>query len=176
MSNDLWKVLTTAYQIAEETEGAFDISVGPYVKLWRRARRRGTLPEADHLQQAATSVGYRNILLDSTDRSVQLTQPDMLLDLGGIAKGYALDEAMEVLQKHGITSALVDAGGDILVSNAPPGKKGWTIAIEGAAKSENAKIYSSATKPLPARAICTSFWKQTDNAIPTSLTQKRVWD
>ncbi len=153
VSDDLWKVITTAYQIAEATDGAFDISVGPYVKLWRRARRRGELPESGRLQQAKISVGYQHILLDSTHQSVQLTQPDLLLDLGGIAKGYALDEAMKVLQKHGISSALIDGGGDILVSNAPPGEKGWDIAIEGVGQNENAE---KATLTLNNRAIASS--------------------
>jgi thiamine biosynthesis lipoprotein len=143
VSDDLWEVLTTAYQVSEETKGAFDITVGPYVKLWRRARRRGELPEPDRLQQVQASVGYQYILLDSIHQSVQLTQPDMLLDLGGIAKGYALDEAMEVLKKHGITTALVDGGGDILVSDAPPGEKGWAIAIEGTVQNENVETPTS---------------------------------
>jgi len=153
VSDDLWKVLTHAHQIAEATEGAFDITVGPLVKLWRRARRRGVLPENDRLQQAKTSVGYQHILLDSTHQSVQLTQPDMLLDLGGIAKGYALDEAMKVLQKHSITSALVDGGGDILVSNPPPDKKGWTIALEGTEQNENTE---KANLTLSNQAIASS--------------------
>jgi len=152
VSDDLWKVLTTAYQIAEATDGAFDFTVGPYVKLWRRARRRGILPQNDRLQQAKTSVGYQHILLDSAHQSVQLTQPDMLLDLGGIAKGYALDEAMKVLQKHSITSALVDGGGDILVSNSPPGKKGWDIAIEGTEQNGN----TEATITISNQAIASS--------------------
>lgn len=137
VSDDLWQVLTMAYQVSEETEGAFDITVGPYVKLWRRARRRGELPEPDHLQQVQPSVGYQYIVLDSIHQTVQLVQSDMLLDLGGIAKGYALDEAMEILKKHGITAALVDGGGDILVRDAPPGEKGWAIAIEGTAQNKN---------------------------------------
>jgi thiamine biosynthesis lipoprotein len=132
-----------AYQVSEETEGAFDVTVGPYVKLWRRARRRGELPAPDRLQQAKTSVGYQYIMLDSIHQSVQLIQPDMLLDLGGIAKGYALDEAMEVLKEHGITAALVDGGGDILVSDAPPGEKGWAIAIESTVQNENIKTPTS---------------------------------
>jgi thiamine biosynthesis lipoprotein len=97
------------------------------------------LPENDRLQEVRASVGYQHIVLDSTRQSVQLTQPDMLLDLGGIAKGYALDEAMEVLQKHGITAALVDGGGDLRVSDAPPGEKGWALAIEGTTQNENAE-------------------------------------
>lgn len=139
VSDDLWQVLTTAYQVAEATDGAFDISVGPYVKLWRRARRRGELPASDRLQAVQPSVGYQHILLDSVHQSVQLTQADMLLDLGGIAKGYALDEALEALQKYGITAALIDGGGDIRVGDAPPGEEGWAIAVEGTTQNENAE-------------------------------------
>ncbi len=130
VSDDLWQVLTSAYQVSEESKGAFDITVGPYVKLWRRARRQKALPDSVLLAKAEKAVGFTKIRLDAARQTVQLTSPDMLLDLGGIAKGYALDEALKVLQQQGITSALADGGGDIAVSNPPPGEKGWRIEIE----------------------------------------------
>jgi thiamine biosynthesis lipoprotein len=105
------------------------VTIGPVVRLWRRARRLRQLPDATRLAQARALVGYRKVILDPDNRTVRLVLTGMQLDLGGIAKGYAADEAMAVLRSHGVTSALVAAAGDIVVSNAPPGKAAWTIGI-----------------------------------------------
>ncbi|MCH7801610.1 MAG: FAD:protein FMN transferase, partial [Chloroflexi bacterium] len=112
-----------------KTGGAFDVTVGPYVRLWRRARRGKTMPLERLLTEAKTSVGYRHLRLDEHRRTVQLTRAKMRLDLGGIAKGYAADEALAVLKRHGITRALVDAGGDIALGAAPPDRKGGKIGV-----------------------------------------------
>ena len=129
VSEDLFAVLARAQELAERTDGAFDVTCGPVVRLWRRARRQGELPDAKRLAAARELVGYRKLRLDPQARTVQLTRPGMLLDLGGIAKGYAADEAQVVLKRHGITSALVAAGGDLVVSAPPPGRRDWTIGI-----------------------------------------------
>ena len=128
-SDDLWRVLSAAEAISKASDGAFDVSVGPYVRLWRRARRTGQLPSSDRLEQARSSVGYQFIELDDADQTVRLTRPNMRLDLGAIAKGYAADEALKVLGSHGVTRALVDAGGDLVIGDSPPGEPGWRIAI-----------------------------------------------
>ncbi len=130
VSDELFFVLTKAVEASVKSDGAFDVTVGPVVRLWRKARRTKKLPDADDLKKALALVGYKNIKLDADKHTVQLLKPGMLLDLGGIAKGYAGDEAQKVLKKHGITSALVAAGGDIVVSGAPPDKEGWKIEIE----------------------------------------------
>lgn len=129
VSDDLWNVLSAAHQFSEASSGAFDVTVGPYVRLWRRARRTGQLPSGERLKQARTSVGYSLVELVDAERRVRLKRPGMRLDLGGIAKGYAADEALEVLREHGIGRALVDAGGDLSVGEAPPGQRRWRIAI-----------------------------------------------
>lgn len=129
VSGDLWTVLERAQQLAEKTNGAFDVTVGPYVRLWRRARRNKEFPSADRLAEARAAVGYKKLKLDPAQRTAQLLAPGMRLDLGGIATGYAVDEAMKRLKEHGIDRALVDASGDILVSEPPPGESGWKIGI-----------------------------------------------
>jgi thiamine biosynthesis lipoprotein len=129
VSEELFFVLRRAQQVAQRSGGAFDVTVGPVVRLWRRARRTGRLPPAEKLAAARALVGYRNVRLDDKARTVQLLKRGMQLDLGGIAKGYAADEVLKVLARHGIRRALVAAGGDIAVSGPPPGKKGWAIAI-----------------------------------------------
>ena len=129
VSEDLFQVLAAAQELAARSGGAFDVTVGPLVRLWRRARRRHELPDADRLAQALALVGYRNLLLDPRHRTAQLLKPAMLLDLGGIAKGYAADEALSVLKRDGITSALVAAAGDIVCSRPPTGRESWRIEI-----------------------------------------------
>jgi thiamine biosynthesis lipoprotein len=99
------------------------------VSLWRKARREKKLPDAERLAQALQVVGYRKLHLDSRHRTVQLLAPRMRLDLGAIAKGYAADEALKVLHRHGMTRALVAGGGDMALGDPPPGKKGWRIEI-----------------------------------------------
>lgn len=129
VSEDLYQVLAKSQELAERTNGAFDTTVGPLVRLWRRARRRHELPDQERLARALGLVGYKNLRLDPKARMAQLLKPGMLLDLGGIAKGYAADEALAALRQRGISSALVAAGGDIAVSGPPPGKEGWRIGI-----------------------------------------------
>jgi thiamine biosynthesis lipoprotein len=129
VSADLFAVLEKAQEIARKSEGAFDVTVGPIVRLWRKARRTRKLPSAEDLKRALALVGYEKMKLDAAKRTVQLLVMGMLLDLGGIAKGYAADAALEVLRGHGIRQALVRAGGDIRVGDPPPGKRGWKIGI-----------------------------------------------
>jgi len=129
VSEELWKVLVHADALAKRSDGAFDVTVGPVVRLWRRARRREQLPPPDRLRGARELVGYHLVRLCPERRSVELLKPGMRLDLGGIAKGFAIDEALAVLRQHGITRALVDAGGDIGLGDPPPEKPGWLIGI-----------------------------------------------
>lgn len=129
VSEPLWFVLDRSQKLAAQTEGAFDVTVGPMVRLWRRARRNGELPSAERLADARAAVGSRWLRLDERSRGVQLLQAGMQLDLGGIAAGYTVDEGLKILQELGISSAMIDASGDIGVSNAPPGTNGWRIGI-----------------------------------------------
>jgi thiamine biosynthesis lipoprotein len=129
IGEDLFQVIQTSQRIAELSEGAFDITVGPVVRLWRRTRRTGELPEPKTLLEAFELTGYQKLHVQQETRSVSFEQAGMLLDLGGIAKGYAADEAMMVLKRFGIRRALIAAGGDILVSDRPPNTGGWLIGI-----------------------------------------------
>lgn len=132
VSEDLYFVLKRAQQLSRRTDGAFDVTVGPFVQLWRRARRSGQFPTQAELEEAKRRVGYQKMVLNDAERTVQLLVPGMRLDLGGIAKGYALDSALKVLQAHGIRHALLEAGGDIVAGLAPPGTAGWRIEVANA--------------------------------------------
>jgi thiamine biosynthesis lipoprotein len=129
VSDELFFVLSKAEETSRISDGAFDVTVGPVVRLWRQARRTGRMPDPDKLAAARALVGWKNVVLDEKAHTVQLLKPGMQLDLGGIAKGYAADEGIAVLKTFGVTRALVAAGGDIAVSGPPPGADGWKIAI-----------------------------------------------
>jgi len=131
VSAELFDVLQRSVAIARKTDGAFDPTVGPLVRLWREARARRQLPEPAALQVAKTQVGWRHVSLDPSRRAVRMAA-EVALDLGGIAKGYILQEALRELHTHGVSSALIEAGGDIVVGNAPPGRSGWRIEVPGA--------------------------------------------
>lgn len=129
VSPELLLILTRSQELAQRTGGAFDVTVGPLTRLWRRARRQRELPDLKRLAEALELVGYDKVRLDVKAGTVHLLKKGMLLDLGGIAKGYAADEALAVLKRHGIRGALIAASGDIAVSEPPPGSDGWTIGI-----------------------------------------------
>ncbi len=131
VGQDLWRVLQAAQQLSEASDGAFDITIGPLTKLWRRARRTHRRPDAERLREAREAVGYQQLVLNADLQAVQLLKPGMLLDPGGIAKGDALDEALAELARHGLSRALIDGGGDVLAGDPPPGESAWRIGIAG---------------------------------------------
>ncbi|MDE0891727.1 MAG: FAD:protein FMN transferase [Planctomycetota bacterium] len=127
LSRDLERLLVRSRELAELTDGAFDPTVGAYVRLWRRARRSGELPTRARIEAAAGSVGMS--LVEMRGHEARTLASGMKIDLGAIAKGDALDQAMIVLREHGIESALLDGGGDLVIGVAPPGAAGWKVAL-----------------------------------------------
>src|SRR5258706_2745084 len=115
VSDELFFVLQRAVEKSGNTNGAFDITVGPYVALWREARKTGKMPRQEEIEKARALVGYEKIVLDPENQTVKLTTPGMKLDLGAIAKGYAGDCALAVLRTYGINSALFEGGGKMPV-------------------------------------------------------------
>jgi thiamine biosynthesis lipoprotein len=128
---EMFEVIQTALRMASLTDGAFDPTVAPLVALWRTARQTKALPARAEIEAARARVGWRRVALDTVRRLVRL-DPGMRLDLGGIAKGYILEQALRVIREAGVTSALVEGGGDIVVGDAPPGRRGWHIDTPGA--------------------------------------------
>jgi thiamine biosynthesis lipoprotein len=132
VSADLFTVLAASRALAEETGGAFDVTLGPVTLLWRQARREHRLPEPGALREALQRTGYRKLHLDPAARTVMLDQEGMRVDLGAIGKGNAADAALSVLAELGIRSALVAASGDLAIGDPPPGRKGWSVGIDAA--------------------------------------------
>jgi FAD:protein FMN transferase len=129
VSADLFDVVAQSRTMYERSEGAFDVTIAPVGRLWRRARRDRKLPDPLKLAEARKLVGSDRMVLDRAARTIWLKTAGMRLDVGGIAKGYAAQAALDVLKKAGINRALVCGAGDIVVGDAPPGNEGWTIAI-----------------------------------------------
>jgi thiamine biosynthesis lipoprotein len=129
VTEDLWQVLFRGQQMSQASDGAFDVTVGPVVRLWRRTRRQKELPPSGQLREALSRVGYDKIRLFPEGHKVELTAKDMRLDLGGIAKGYALAAALEVIRNHGVRAAMIHAGGDSALGAPPPERPGWRIGV-----------------------------------------------
>lgn len=129
VSGDLRALLELSGQAAAESGGVFDITIGPCVQLWRTAKKSRRLPGPESLAEALAATGCESLILDPVAGTALLRKPGMRLDAGGIAKGFAQDEAMKVLRdQFHITSALIDCGSP-LVSGRPPGRTGWNIAL-----------------------------------------------
>jgi FAD:protein FMN transferase len=136
ISDELASVFDKSLKLSQESSGAFDITVGPYVKMWRRAKRKKMMPTSKMLSAARQKVGYQFIKLNKKEKTVQLNRQRMQIDLGGIAKGYACDEALKICRQNKISSALINAGGDIVAGDSPPGTAGWRIGIASLAKPD----------------------------------------
>ncbi len=130
ISDDLFRILQFAQQLSTATGGAFDLTIGPLTHLWRQARKDHLLPEPEAVRSTMARCDYRKLHLDTLTHTVEFDMPNMMLDAGGIAKGYAADEAVAVLENLGVHSALIAASGDLAFGDAPPGQPGWKIGVD----------------------------------------------
>jgi len=125
----LYDLLAHARHVAEATHGAFDPTLGPLTKLWRACRSQRRLPTPEQLATARAACGWQHFTLDPVARSITLHQPQMVFDLGGIAKGFAADLMLESLTTAGLPQSLIAAGGDIRLGSPPPERQGWRVAL-----------------------------------------------
>jgi FAD:protein FMN transferase len=130
ISTELFQLLTACVGYSRESDGAFDITVGPLMKVWGFYKGTGHLPHRAEVRGAMGRVGYRNILLDPKTNTVRFAKEGVELDPGGIGKGYAVDKMVEILKQDGVASALVSASGSSIYGlGAPPNEPGWKIKI-----------------------------------------------
>ena len=129
LSQDLARVLGRALEFAELSDGAFDPTLGACSRLWRRSARQKELPQAERLAAARSATGWRHV--EVMGGRAALLHADMRFDLGGIAKGDALDQVLAVLRDRGIEQVLIDGGGDLLAAAPPPSESGWKISYQG---------------------------------------------
>lgn len=129
VSPALFDILSIAKNAWKKSDGAFDITVGPLSRLWRKARREKKFPDASLVSATKSKTGFDKIEIDATHHSVRLKEEGMQLDLGGIAAGYMAQKVVDRLNSRGVASALVNASGDIVCSNKPPDKQAWEVAV-----------------------------------------------
>lgn len=129
VSNELFDILYEANKISIVSDGMFDVTVGPYTRMWRKAKKEHKLPTKQQLLQAKKVVDYKYIILNHKDKTVTFKKSGVQIDLGGIAKGYTADKVLKMLKNYNINRALIDFGGDITVGDSPPNKKGWNVEI-----------------------------------------------
>ncbi len=131
VSDELFAVLKASVDYSRKTQGAFDITVGPVVELWRRTEKSGTKPGEEELAEARARVGYEKLILDEEDKTVRFAVVGMKLDLGAIAKGYGVDLAIEEMKKAHAAGGLVDVGGDMRCFGVSPKFDNiWRVGLE----------------------------------------------
>jgi thiamine biosynthesis lipoprotein len=132
VSQELLDLLAACLVFSRQSEGAFDITVGPLMKAWGFYKGEGAMPRPADVSRALERVGYRHVMLDPLTRTVRFDRPGVDMDPGGIGKGYAVDRMVDVLRRRGVPTALVSAGtSTIYALGAPPGEpRGWRVAIQ----------------------------------------------
>jgi thiamine biosynthesis lipoprotein len=164
VSKSTYEVLQRSIEFSKLSGGAFDVTVGPLVDLWHSAEEVNSLPADAELQQARSKVGYDKLILDANEMSVRFAAEGMRVDLGGIAKGYVLDKAVEAIQKGGAVGGMVDIGGEIRCFGSPPaGQNIWRIGLQDPAVAKDAM---NTGKPL-------LILRLTDAAVSTSGDYRR---
>ena len=150
---ELFDFIAECLRYSRESDGAFDVTVGPLLKTWGFFRGEGRMPKAAELAEARSKVGWRHVILDDKEKTIRFDRAGVELDLGGIAKGYAVDKAVEVLKQHGIQRALVSACGSTIYGlGAPPGENGWEIKLRDPVSSQKTAM----TVRLKDRALSVS--------------------
>lgn len=151
VSRPLFAVLRHAQRLARRSDGAFDVTAGPYLDLWATARTHGALPDSSALRRASARVGWQKVELNEERRTVRLASDSMQLNAGGIAKGYILDRALDTLTAEGVSRAMIEAGGDLVLSGPPPQQSGWEVRLPAAGPDDEAR-----TLRLDHAAVATS--------------------
>jgi thiamine biosynthesis lipoprotein len=129
VSDPMLSVLKAAQRVSALSDGAFDITVGPLVRLWGFHDKKAHVPTPGELDRVRPLVGYKNLLIDESQHTARFARPGVELDLGGIAKGFAVELAANVLRKRGLTG-FIDAGGNQYLLGHPPGKDSWRVGIK----------------------------------------------
>lgn len=142
VSDDIYELLKQAYTYSEDSDGGFDMAIGPITQLWHIGFDDARKPSQEEIDQALKLVDYKKVQLNDADKTVYLEEKGMELDLGAIAKGYITDEVVKVLKDNGVTTAIVDLGGNVFVlGHSPRGEdEDWTVGIQDPNKSRNTVV------------------------------------
>lgn len=123
-------LLNEGIVFSKKTNGIFDPTIGPLVKAWNIGTEYAAVPSLDTIQKACALINFRNVVVNQSNRTIFLTQKDMKLDLGAIAKGYAADEIVNILKAHTIKRGIIDLGGNIFAYGEKASGKPWTVGIK----------------------------------------------
>jgi thiamine biosynthesis lipoprotein len=128
---ELFDLIAEAMRYNRESDGAFDITVGPLMKAWGFFGGEGRVPSDDELTAARRHVGSTHVILNPAEKTIRFDEAGVELDLGGIAKGYAVDRVVRLLKERQIAAALVSSGGSTIYGlGAPPGREGWDVLLQ----------------------------------------------
>jgi thiamine biosynthesis lipoprotein len=137
VSKDTFELIEYAKKISAETEGAFDITIRPVVSLWGIGTENTRVPGSEEIDAALLSVGYEGIILDKAMSAVTLSKKGMRLDLGGIAKGFACDKAVEIFKNADVRHGVIDMGGNVYVYGLKPDGSLWKVGVKNPLAGEN---------------------------------------
>ena len=133
----MWELLMKSKEAYIESNGAYNIAMGPLTQLWRIARRSKKFPTQLQIKKTLLLCDFNKIQLNELEHSIYLSAKGMQLDFGGIGKGYIAQKVVDFLYTQSIPESLVDAGGDIVLGNAPWDKKGWTVGVNQPEKADD---------------------------------------
>lgn len=156
LSVEAAEVVASALRIAQESSGAFDPTVEPLVRLWGFLDGTPRVPNAEDVTRTLARTGHDHVQIAPDGRTVATGRPGLRLDLGGIAKGYAVDRAIEVLAAAGIEHALVDLSGNMRALGHPPGRASWTLGVRDPEPSDDGTLHWFASLRLEQDAVATS--------------------
>jgi len=166
VSKDTFEVLRKSIEFSRLTDGAFDVTVGPIVDLWRSAGEANSVPTEHQLELARSKVGYDKLILDANNMSVKFKVEGMRIDLGGIAKGYAIDKTIQTLKQKDLIGGMLDIGGDVRCFGKPDKKREkWLVGIQDPDKTEN----------WPDKGAISLALEVSDMAVATSGSYRRFY-
>ncbi|WFR55533.1 FAD:protein FMN transferase [Anaerocolumna sp. AGMB13025] len=152
---EVLEMIKTAVTYSDLSNGAFDITVGPLIKLWGIGTESERVPSDSEIKETLPLIGYKNISINETDNTIKLLKEGMSIDLGGIAKGYAADETAKILKEYGVKSAVISLGGSSVYTLGEKADKSlWAVAVQHPRKAEDNK-YACVIR-MPEQALSTS--------------------
>jgi thiamine biosynthesis lipoprotein len=153
VSPELFEVMRESIRISRLTDGAFDVTVGPMMDLWKQAGENGEKPTREQIDRARERVGYDKLILDEANRTIRFAVKGMKIDLGGIAKGKGIDLAVEAMQECGAIGGMVDVGGDIrCFGREPTAGRRWKVGLQDPDRVDHLLL----TLSLSEKAVTTS--------------------
>ena len=144
ISDELFSMIVRSKDVWERSDKTFDITIGALTQLWRKAKKENRFPSEAEIKAAKELTGFKNLIINESSKTISFKKPGIRLDFGGIVPGYVAQRVIDLLKTKNINIALVDASGDIVMSDSPPGKDGWTIGVN-LPESEN-ELWDKMTK------------------------------